>query len=104
MLAKPLKIAGGVRVTKTIVGRHPETDTEEPTGETTSTKRRQGIYQAAGRHATSSRLIQPRKQRYVEADLVTSGGRQYRNARHGERMSIPSGSQRSWHGRREATK
>ena len=59
MLAKPLKIAGGLRVTKTIDGRPPGMEAEEPSGGTTSTKRRQGIYQAAGEFALPSRLIQP---------------------------------------------
>jgi hypothetical protein len=36
--------------------------------------------------------MQPRKSLDAEADLVTSGGRQHRPARHGERVSVPSGS------------
>jgi hypothetical protein len=61
-------------------------------GGTAWMKRTQGIYQAAGEFASPLRLIQPRKQQDVEADLVTSKGRQHPSARNGEHAWIPSGS------------
>ena len=83
MLAKPLSIAVGDRVTKTLYHVH------HMSGGTASTKRTQGRYQAAGRFAPSRRLIQLRKQRDVEADPVTLRGRQHREARSGERSAGP---------------
>ena len=85
MLAKPIKSREENRVTKTM-------EVRTTPGETAWTKRTQGIYQAAGEFASPSRLIQPRKKPDVEADLVTSRGRQHRSERHGKRATIPSGS------------
>ena len=80
-------------MTKTIAGRPAVLEVVEPAGGTTWTKRTQGSdHQAAGEFAPSLRLIQPRKQRSVEADLVTSRGRQHRHERHGERVQVPPGS------------
>lgn len=62
MLAKPWKEAEGGRVTNTI------NTAGEADGGTARAKRTQGSWQAAGRFAPSSRLIQPRKQ-------LGSGGR-----------------------------
>ena len=86
MLAKPSKIADGRRVTKTL------NTIDEMDGETASAKRRQGICQAAGELATPSRLTQPRKQPDVEADLVTSRGRQHSHDRIGKAVRVPPGS------------
>ena len=91
MLAKPSKVAGGCRVTKTTAGSCAERRGTKAGG-TASAKRTQGSGQAAGEFASPLRLIQPRKQRSVEADLVTSGGRQHRHERHGERVRVPPGS------------
>lgn len=93
MLAKPLKVADGRRVIKTLnTGSRSAAVESEPDGGTALTKRRQGSGQAAGRLAPSLRLIQPRKQGDVEADPVTLRGRQHRRARHGEREPVPPGS------------
>ena len=92
MLAKPLKIAGGCRVTKTTIARSCAARRGTKAGGTASAKRTQGSGQAAGDFASPQRLIQPRKRRSVEADLVTSRGRQHRHARFGKRMQVPSGS------------
>jgi hypothetical protein len=86
MSAKSLRIAEGRRVTKTL------NTIIAMDGGTASTKRTQGSDQAAGSLASSSRLIQPRKQGSVEADPVTLRGRQHRHERHGERVSVPPGS------------
>jgi hypothetical protein len=52
MLAKPSKVAGGCRVTKTIAGRPALLSVVEPAGGTTWTKRTQGSdHQAAGEFA-----------------------------------------------------
>ena len=91
MLAKPSKIAGDCRVTK-IIARSRADRRGMRAGETASAKRTQGSDQAAGEFASPLRLIQPRKQRDVEADLVTLGGRQHRHERHGERVQVPPGS------------
>ena len=61
-------------------------------GGTASAKRTQGSGRAAGDFASPLRVIQPRKQRSVEADLVTLRGRQHRHERHGERVPVPPGS------------
>jgi hypothetical protein len=91
MLAKPLKVAGGCRVTKTIA-RSCAARRFTKAGGTASAKRTQGSGRAAGDFASPLRLIQPRKQESVEADLVTSRGRQHRHERHGERVQVPPGS------------
>lgn len=85
MSAKPLTIAGENRVIKA-------EEVSTTPGGTAWMKRTQGIYQAAGEFASPSRLTQPRKQPDVEADLVTSKGRQHPSAREGEHVWIPSGS------------
>jgi len=79
MLAKSLKSAEGTALTtksKPLTG--------ELHGETTWTKRRQGIAQAVGRIANSRRLIQLRKLLSAEADPVTSRGRPYFTVHHGK--------------------
>ena len=91
MLAKPLKIAGATAL-PTYCRKPLVTDGKWKDGGTASTKRTQGSVQAAGRFAPSSRLIQPRKCEYVEADLVTLGGRQHRHERYGQRVQVPPGS------------
>ena len=55
-------------------------------------KRTQRSVQAAGDFASPQRLIQPHKCDDVEADLVTLRGRQHRHEYHGERVSVPPGS------------
>ena len=85
MSAKPLTIAGGNRVIKA-------KEVSPTPGGTAWMKRTQGTYQAAGEFASPSRLIQPRKQQEVEADFVTSKGRQHPSARNGKPAWIPSGS------------
>ena len=90
MLAKPWKNAGATAIptnTLNLSGNSERTD-----GGTAWTKRTQGSVQAAGRFASSLRLIQPRKCDYVEADLVTLRGRQHQHVRFGKRVLIPSGS------------
>ena len=86
MLAKPLKIADGRRVTKTL------NTIEEMDGGTASVKRRQGSVQAAGEFAPPSRLRQPRKCEMCEADLVTLRGRQHSHDRFGKDVRVPPGS------------
>ena len=58
-------------------------------GGTASTKRRQGILQAAGEFAAPQRLIQLRKSEFVEVDRVTLTGRQQLNAHQGECVGVP---------------
>jgi hypothetical protein len=91
MLAKPLKVAGGCRVTKTIA-RSCAARRGMKAGETASAKRTQGSDQAAGEFASPLRLIQPRKRPSEEADPVTLRVRQHRHERHGERVQVPPGS------------
>ncbi len=91
MLAKPLKVAGDCRVTK-IIARSCADRRGMKAGETASAKRTQGSGQAAGDFASPPRLIQPRKQRSVEADLVTLRVRQHRHERNGKRVQVPPGS------------
>ena len=91
MLAKPSKIAGDRRVTK-IIARSRADRRGVRAGGTASVKRTQGSGRAAGDFASPLRLIQPRKQRDVGADLVTSRGRQHLHERYGERVQVPSGS------------
>ena len=92
MLAKPSKFAGDCRVTK-IIARSCADRRGMKAGGTACAMRTQGSdYQAAGEFAFPQRLIQPRKQRHVGADLVRSGGRPHRHERHGGRVPVPSGS------------
>ncbi len=91
MLAKPSKFAGDCRVTK-IIARSCADRRGTKAGGTTSAMRTQGSGQAAREFAPPPRLIQPRKQRSVEADLIALGGRQHRHERHGERVQVPPGS------------
>ncbi len=87
MLAKPLKIAGATAL---------PTNSPKPEwrrdGGTACVMRTQGSGQAVGGFALPQRLIQPRKQRSVEADRVTSGGRQHLYERDGEFVQAPPGS------------
>jgi hypothetical protein len=94
MLAKPLKVAGGCRVTKTIA-RSCAARRGMKAGGTTSAKRTQGRCQAVGGIVYPRELIQPRKSFDAEADLVTSRGRQQRHERQGEFVSVPSGSSKA---------
>ena len=91
MLAKPSKIAGDCRVNK-IIARSRADRRGMSAGGTASAKRTQGSGQAAGEFAPPLRLKQPRKQRHVGADPLTSWGRQHLHERHGERVQVPSGS------------
>ena len=92
MLAKPLNIADGRRVTKTLNTESRLAVGSDSDGETASVKRRQGICQAAGELAAPLRMTQPRKQPDVEADLVTSRGRQHSHDRIGKAVRVPPGS------------
>jgi hypothetical protein len=89
MLAKPLKVAGGCRVTKIIAGSCAVRRGTKAGG-TTSVKRTQGTNQAAGDFADPSRLIQLRKSLDADVDPVTLRGRQHRAARIGKRCEDPS--------------
>ena len=89
MLAKPLKIAGATALPTNSLKLSKWKD-----GGTASMKRTQRSEQAAGEFAPPSRLIQPRKCDYVEADLVTLRGRQHRHERQGKRVSVPPGSRK----------
>ena len=92
MLAKPLNLADGRRVTKTLNTESRLGERSDSDGGTASVKRRQGSDQAAGRFALSLRLKQPRKSQKCEADLVTSGGRQHSYDRDGKVVRVPPGS------------
>jgi hypothetical protein len=59
-------------------------------GGTAWIKRRQGIGQAVGRFAPTRGLIQLRKQRIVEADLVTLRGRPCSIVHFGKCNGVPS--------------
>ena len=85
MLAKSWKVAEGTAL---------PTKTQKPKrlldGETASVKRTQGIGQAAGKFAASSKLIQLRKSLDADVDLITLQGRPHQSTRLGKREAGPS--------------
>ena len=85
MLAKSLKIAEGTAL---------PTNNQKPSrwkdGETASVKRAQGTGQAAGKFATSLKLIQLRKSLEADVDLLTLQGRPHQSTRLGKRGAGPS--------------
>ena len=87
MSAKPLNIAGA-----TALPTHSPKPAWPRDGGTASTKRTQGIVQAARRFAPSPGLIQPRKQGSARADRVTLPGRRHPDARDGKLVLASSGS------------